>query len=65
VIDFYLRQLGQFNGWTVVNPAQSPPDDYGDAYFGLVLTDGKQTKIVWFLRDDEGNGPGSFEVQDA
>lgn len=38
--------------------------EYDGAFFGLVLAkDGvKKDKVIWFLRDDEGNGPGSFDI---
>lgn len=64
-VAFYLGQLDQFVGWTVDTLAQSPEDEFGDQYFGLVLKNGKARKIVWFLRDDEGNGPGSFDIEDV
>jgi len=62
--DWYVKQLSQFTGWKVVQPVKSPPDDFlGDEFFGLLLQNGTKRKILWFLRDDEGNGPGSFEIQ--
>jgi hypothetical protein len=64
-MEFYLEQLAQFVGWKVTGVAKAPLDEFGDAYFGLVLTKSAAKRIVWFLRDDEGNGPGSFEVQEA
>ena len=62
--EFYTDQLSQFAGWRVVAAVSSPPDDFGDEYFGLELKNGPHIRIVWFLRDDEGNGPGSFEIQE-
>lgn len=33
-------------------------------YFGLqIKTPLGSHKIIWFLRDEEGNGPGAFEIQ--
>ena len=35
-------------------------------YYGLVFTKPDKTKtIVWLYSDDEGNNPGSFELQAA
>ena len=64
--DFYVKQLSQLNGWTVGGPVVSPPDELlGDRFFGLAPTKNGASKILWILRDDEGNGPGSFEIQDV
>ena len=54
--EFYLKRLERFVGKKVEGLAQ---DDEG--YFGLVI-DGQ---ILWFFSDDEGNAPGSFEIQKA
>jgi hypothetical protein len=35
--------------------------DPDEGYIGLRLDDGT---IVWFLRDDEDNGPGSFDIKE-
>ena len=43
-----------------------PDDAWGDEFFGLVVTlsDGR-TRTVLLLADDEGNGPGRFEILDG
>ena len=56
--NFYVEQLAKFVGYKVSGVVSSP-----DGFFGLKLKSGKSEKIVWFLSDDEGNAPGSFEVQ--
>lgn len=38
-----------------------------ERYYGLKIVSDRreETKVLWFLRDEEGNGPGSFSVEDA
>jgi len=55
---FYTEQLSQLVGSKI----KSVVND-GKEFFGLELIfPNKGEKILWFLRDDEGNGPGSFEI---
>ena len=62
--DFYLNQLSVLVGGRITTLARTEPDEEGNVFFGLVITlpEGKE-KTLLFLRDDEGNGPGSFEIQ--
>jgi len=60
-IEFYLRELRQLVGYRIVGLAK---DNSGE-FYGLELSNNGQKKLVWFLMDDEGNGPGSFEIQDV
>ena len=62
---FYLDQLAPLVGGTITGTVETEPNDIGDVFFGLVVTTpaGARTAVL-FLRDDEGNGPGSFEFQD-
>jgi hypothetical protein len=66
--DFYLRQLQPLLGGTISALARTgtPDDAWGDEFFGLVVTlaDGT-TRTVLLLADDEGNGPGRFEILDG
>ena len=57
---FYLKQLNQLVGGKIINLIS----DQEEEFFGIVVRkeDGEMVK-VWFLKDDEGNGPGSFEIQ--
>ena len=63
--DFYLRQLQPLLGGTISGLARTgmPDDAWGDEFFGLVVTlsDGR-TRTVLLLADDEGTGPGRFEI---
>jgi len=60
---FYLDQLRPLVGGKIVRLAHSDEDDRGDEYFGIVVSvPGRGSITLVFLRDDKGNGPGSFEI---
>lgn len=62
--DFYLQQLQPLVGAKIVGLARA--DGENDEFFGLIVElPNKERKVIFFLRDDEGNGPGSFEIQDV
>ena len=60
---FYTGQLELLVGATIVAPIISLNEYGGDDFFGLKLHKNGKDFALWFLRDDEGNGPGSFEIQ--
>lgn len=62
--DFYLKKLDQLVGGTVTGLVRSGEDDGCGEFFGLVITmpDGTKKQLV-LLSDDEGNAPGSFEIE--
>ena len=53
--DFYVKQLEVLVGETV----EGVVTDEEGQFFGLRIG----SKILWLLSDDEGNEPGSFEIQ--
>ena len=57
---FYIKQLEQLIDGRVVGCAT----DTQEGFLGLVVKTKAGKRIVWFLCDEEGNGPGSFEIQD-
>jgi hypothetical protein len=58
--EYYTNILHRFSG-SIIEKAVSDKDG---EYFGLqVKTPLGKHEIIWFLRDDEGNGPGAFEIQ--
>ncbi len=63
--NFYLDQLRPLIGGTITALARTGPLDAAaeDELFGFVvkLPDGSMQTIL-LLSDDEGNGPGSFEI---
>lgn len=62
--DFYLQQLQPLVGAKIVGLARA--DGKPDEFFGFVVElPNKERKVIFFLKDDEGNGPGSFEIQDV
>jgi len=58
--DFYINKLHKLVGSTVIMSIQ----DEEDGFFGLRLNQEGKLYDLWILRDDEGNGPGSFEIID-
>jgi len=64
-VDFYLRKLRPLIGATITQTCRTGVDEYGDEFFGLIVTlpNGKKKSVI-FLADDEGNGPGSIEIND-
>jgi len=56
----YLNKLGDFLGAKITGLVEAE-----DGFYGLELTkpDGKKVALIFFS-DDEGNAPGSFEIQD-
>ncbi len=61
VTKFYVTKLSELAGGTIESACHTP-----DGYFGLVVKmPNKSKKNLFILRDDEGNGPGSFEIQEA
>ena len=62
--DFYLKKLEQLIGGTVTGLCRSGDDSGTGEFFGVVITmpDGTKKQFVP-LSDDEGNAPGSFDIQ--
>lgn len=59
--NYYTDTLQKFSGSII---EQAVTDKEGE-YFGIqIKTPLGKHKIIWFLRDDEGNGPGAFQIQD-
>ncbi len=62
---FMATQLKTLVGYTVFDVAFSKDSEYrNELYPGLQMRskDGKQV-VVWFLRDEEDNGAGYFDIQ--
>ena len=66
--DFYLKQLQPLVGGTITALARTGASDdpLDDELYGFVVKcrDGKERTLI-LLRDDEGNGPGSFLFADG
>ena len=67
-IDFYLKQLQPLVGGTITALARTSASDdpLDEELYGFVVRcrDGKERTLI-LLRDDEGNGPGSFLFADG
>lgn len=63
--DFYLKQLRPLVGGTITGLVRTGPGEeaFDEEFYGLVVTlpDGRKRTLL-LLSDDEGNGPGSFEI---
>ncbi len=58
--EYWLNILSKLSGSVIEKPITDPEGEF----FGLqVRTPLGVQKIIWFLMDEEGNGPGAFEVQ--
>lgn len=60
--DFYLKELAKLKNARVTGLIRSGEDKFGDEFFGLQFTlPSGEIANLFFLSDDEGNAPGSFE----
>lgn len=61
--DFYLKRLSPLMGGQIIGSVRTGTDEYGDEFFGLTIKkkNGKTVHLL-LLSDDEGNGPGSFQI---
>ncbi|MDP1757736.1 MAG: hypothetical protein Q8L38_09890 [Pseudohongiella sp.] len=60
---FYLDQLKPLVGGAIEGTVRTDGDEFGDEFFGLAIRckDGAVRRFI-ILSDDEGIGPGSFEI---
>ncbi|TXH76820.1 hypothetical protein [Thiobacillus sp.] len=63
---FYLDQLKPLMDGKIIGLLRSGEDELGDEFYGLSIQckDGATRRLI-FLSDDEGNGPGSFEITEG
>lgn len=61
--DYWTKELSKLLGGKAVKVVTR--EDYGVIYYGLKFTfiESGLVKTLWFLRDEEGNGPGSFDIE--
>lgn len=61
-MEFYLKRLSELEGYTIKRAVKTGDNEF----FGLRLErKGYQPQVIWFMSDDEGNGPGSFDIVDG
>ena len=60
---FYLDQLKPLADGKIVGLLRTGEDEFGDEFYGLSIQckDGAIRHLI-ILRDDEGNGQGSFQI---
>ena len=59
IMKFYCHKLSKLVGSQITHVVADPQS----GFFGLgVKSPDNSSKTIWFLRDDEGNGPGSFDI---
>ena len=63
---FLVEKYSQLVGYTIVDVAVDDGEDVlldlNEPAIGLVLSDGKNQKLAWIMRDAEGNGVGFLDI---
>ncbi len=63
---FLVEKYSQLVGCTIVDVAVDDGEDVlldlNEPAIGLVLSDGKNQKLAWIMRDAEGNGVGFLDI---
>ena len=64
---FYMDKLSVLDGGKIIGVTFDPEDTgWPTQFFGLAIRmPNNVERFIWFLRDDEGNGPGSFDITDT
>ena len=60
---YFMKSLRKLVGYNVVNVLQAPDSETGEPYLGLLLRKGADERAIWFLRDEENNGAGFFDIE--
>ena len=55
---FYVKELSQLVDGKIISVVK----DDSDEFFGIKIQKGNKKYTMWILADDEGNGPGSFDI---
>lgn len=63
--DIFVEELEALIGCKIVGVVRST-DTVHEHYYGLKIDDTSMELglILWFMRDEEGNGPGSFMIEE-
>jgi len=63
--EFLEKKLSPIINGTITGIALEPDyEDDSEKFWGLSVENLGRLFTLWILRDDEGNGPGSFELQE-
>jgi len=57
--DFYTAELNNLRGGIIATPIKDQ-----EGFFGLRILKNGKFYHLWILCDDEGNGPGSFWIEE-
>jgi hypothetical protein len=60
-VEFIIEQLKKLEGYTITGTATDPDGEFP----AFVCKKGELVKVVFILADDQGNGPGSVEIQNV
>lgn len=59
---YVIKSLVKLVGYKVVRVLQAPDSETREPYLGLLLKNGADERELWFLRDEEDNGAGFFDI---
>lgn len=64
---YHLKALEKLVGCRITGLVETKEDEFGDSFFGISVKNDDKNKEFYllFLSDDEGNGPGSFEISEV
>jgi len=63
-LNFYTDRLKGLVGGEIVGVVASPPNPFGEVFVGMKIQKINGTRyVLWFLSDEEGNGPGAFDIE--
>lgn len=58
--NYFIKSLKKLVGYQVIQVIVS--DESRNPYLGLRLQKGLDRRDIWFLQDEEDNGPGFFDI---
>ena len=61
--NYFIKSLKKLIGYRVAEVLQAPDSETGEPYLGLLLSNGADYRAIWFLRDEENNGAGFFDIE--
>ena len=62
-LEYYTDRLKGLVGGEITGVIASTPSEFGDVFVGLIIGVKDKSFRLWLLSDDEGNGPGSFDIE--
>lgn len=59
------EQLSKLVDGRILKVLRDDSGDDGDMYYGLLIQTRDVQMTIWFLRDEEGNGPGYPQIEEV